>query len=190
MLVLNSCGTYSGLPLCPLMFNTHMDMATHITKTCSTVFFYLYNICHIRSYLTRECTAKLIHAFITSRLDYCNSLLFGAPDYHIRKLQRVMNASARLIYCAHKYCHITLILKELHWLPVRSRIVFKILLITFKILQGRSNSQTPCRFNNRVASHYNLRRNNKGVLLSTPTRVTTATMGDRSFEVAAPSLWN
>ena len=77
-----------------------MDMATHITKTCVSAFFYLYNIRHIRKYLTSECTEKLIHAFITSRLDYCNSLLYGVPDHHMQKLQRVMNASTRLIFCA------------------------------------------------------------------------------------------
>ena len=75
-------------------FDSHMDMATHITKTCGGAFFYLYNIRHIRKYLTRECTEKLIHAFISSRLDYCNSLLYEVPDRHTQKLQRVMNASA------------------------------------------------------------------------------------------------
>ena len=47
--------------------------------------------------LTKECTETLIHAFISSRLDYCNSLLFGVPDYHLHKLQRVQNAAARLV---------------------------------------------------------------------------------------------
>ena len=75
-------------------FDSHMDMATHITKTCGSAFFYLYNFRHIQKYLTSECTEKLIHAFITSRLDYCNSLLYEVPDRHMLKLQRVMNASA------------------------------------------------------------------------------------------------
>ena len=111
-------------------------MATHITKTCGGAFFYLYNIRHIRKYLTKESTEKLIHAFITSRLDYCNSLFYGVPDHHMQKLQRVMNASARLIFYTPKHCHITPLLQQLHWLPIRLRIEFKILLITFKVLQG------------------------------------------------------
>ena len=77
-------------------FDTHLDMGTHITKICNSAFYYLYNIRHIRKYLSRESTEKLVHAFISSRLDYCNSLLYGTPDYQISKLQRVMNASARL----------------------------------------------------------------------------------------------
>lgn len=72
--------------------------------------------------------------FITSsyRLDYCNSLLCGIPEFQIKKLQRVMNASTQLVYCAPKYCHIKFpLLRELHWLPLRMVIDFKILLITF-----------------------------------------------------------
>ena len=117
-------------------FDSHMDMATHITKTCGSAFFYLNNIWHIRKHLTSECTEKLIHAFITSRLDYCNTLLYGVPDHHMQKLQCVMNTSARLIFCASKHCHITPLLQQLHWLPIRLCIEFEILLITFKVLQG------------------------------------------------------
>ena len=105
-----------------IWFDTHLDMGTHIAKTCSSAFYYLYNIRHVRKYLSRESTEKLVHAFIISRLDYCNSLLYGIAEYQTMKLQRVMNASARLIYRAHKFCHITPLLAELHWLPVRSRI--------------------------------------------------------------------
>ena len=75
-------------------FDTHLDMGTHITKTCSSAFYYLYNIRHIRKYLSRESTEKLVHAFISSRVDYCNSLLYGITEYQTMKLQRVMNASA------------------------------------------------------------------------------------------------
>lgn len=74
--------------------------------------------------------------FIISRLDYCNSLLNGAPDYQLSKLQCVMNASAHDILCAPKFCHITPILKELYWLLVWSSIELKIILNTFKIIQG------------------------------------------------------
>ena len=94
-------------------------MATHITKACASAFFYLYNIRYIRKYFTGECTEKMTHAFITNRLHYCNSLLYGVPGHQMQKLQRVMNASARLIFCAPKYCHITQLLQQLHWLPIR-----------------------------------------------------------------------
>ena len=57
-------------------FDMHLDMGTHITKICNSAFYYLYNIRHIRKYLSRESTEKLVHAFISSKLDYCNSLLY------------------------------------------------------------------------------------------------------------------
>ena len=88
-------------------FDSHMDMATHITMTCGSACFYLYNIRHIRKYLTSECTEKLIHAFTTSRLDYCKSLLYGVPDHHMQKLQRVMNASVRLIILRRSFRNFT-----------------------------------------------------------------------------------
>ena len=87
--------------------DSHMNMPTHITKTCGCAFFYLHKIRHIRKYLSSECTEKLIHAFITRSLDYCSSLLYGVRNNHMQKLQRVMDASARLIFCAPKHCHIT-----------------------------------------------------------------------------------
>ena len=98
-------------------------------KLCGSACYYLYNIRRIRKFLSREHTEQLVHAFITSRLDHCNSPLYSVLDCQIMKLQRVMNANARLIYCARKFCHITPIRIELHRLPVRRRIKFKILLI-------------------------------------------------------------
>ena len=95
-------------------FDSHLDMSTHVTKACASAFYHLFNIRHIRKYLSRESTERLVHAFITSRLDYCNGLLCGAPEYQIKKLQRVMNASARLVYRARapKYCHILTAVKR------------------------------------------------------------------------------
>ena len=91
---------------------------------------------HIRKYLTKECTETLIHAFISSRLDYCNSLLSGVTKCHLHKLQRVQNAAAHLIFQESRFCHITPLLRSLHWLPVKYHIVFKIILITLKAIHG------------------------------------------------------
>ena len=76
------------------------------------------------------------HAFITSRIDYCNSLLVGIPDVCVSQLQRIQNCTARLIYNTRKYDHIQPVLKRLHWLPVKQRITFKLLLITYKAVHG------------------------------------------------------
>ena len=115
-----------------------LTMNTHINKTCSIAFYHLYNLRRIRKYLSQESVEILIHTLIYRRIDYCNSLYLGLPDYRIQKVQGVQNAAARLVYNAGKYCHITPLLSKLHWLPIRERILFKILLITYKAVHGHA----------------------------------------------------
>ena len=77
-------------------FDSKLTMATHISKTSNSAFYYLNNLRRIRKYLSKDNTKTLIHAFISSRVDYCNSLLYGLPEYQLNKLQRVQNMCARL----------------------------------------------------------------------------------------------
>ena len=132
-------------------------MAIHISKTCNSAFYYLYNLRRIRKYLSKDNTKTLIHAFISSRVDYCNSLLYGLPEYQLNKLQRVQNMCARLICNESKLCHITPLLVDLHWLPVKFRIEFKILLIVFKIFKGLAPSYLSFLITPKPVSKYNLR---------------------------------
>ena len=69
-------------------FDSMLTIAIHISKTCNSAFYYLYNLRRIRKYLSKDNTKTLIHAFISSRVDYCNSLLYGLPEYQLNKLQR------------------------------------------------------------------------------------------------------
>ena len=153
------------------------------------VFFYLHNIRRIKRYLSRDSLLTLVHAFITSRLDYCNALLYGLPKEQIAKLQRVQNAAARLIMDIGKYSHITPALYELHWLPVLARIQFKILLLAFKAIHGLA----PVYISNLLVikrkSSYNI-RSNSGILLEPPRGKMLSTLGERAFQAAAPHLWN
>ena len=72
-------------------FDAKLTMATQITRTCNSASYYLYNLRRIRMYLSKENTKTLVHAFISSRIDYCNSILYGAPEYQINKLQRAQH---------------------------------------------------------------------------------------------------
>ena len=130
-----------------------------MTKTCSTAFYHIRNIRHIRKYLDVKSTETMVHAFITNKLDYCNSLLYGLPDCQIQKLQRVQNAAARIITGIKKYDQITPALKELHWLPVQQRIEFKILLLTYKALNNMAPSYITSMFTMQGQERCSLRSN-------------------------------
>ena len=88
-------------------FDRHVFMDVHVGKVCSKAFRGLYNIRQIRKFLSIECTKTLVHAFVTSHLDYCNSLLFGISQYQIKRLQWVLNAAARITCFTPRCSHIT-----------------------------------------------------------------------------------
>ena len=79
------------------VMDQRLCMDAHINALCKNAFYHLRNIKRIRRYLTREATEQLVHAFVLSRLDFCNSLLCGIQQQHLKKLQRVQNAVARAI---------------------------------------------------------------------------------------------
>eukprot|EP00794_Sanderia_malayensis_P013257 gene13257-14621_t len=170
-------------------FDDSFTMSAHITKMSKSAFYHLHNIRRIRKYLDRDSTEKLIHAFVSSRLDYCNALLYGLPANLISKLQRVQNSAARLLSLAPKYCHITPLLKELHWLPVKFRIDYKIIIMTFKAINGTAPDYISDLVTLKSNSGYSLRSNDK-LFLSPPSFKTLPTIGDRAFIAAAPRLWN
>ena len=165
-------------------------MTLHINSICKSSYFALHRIGKIRSMLDKNSTEKLVHAFITSRLDYCNSVLQGCPCADLKKLQSVQNAAARLIMRCNKSDHISPILFELHWLPIKERIIFKVLLIVFKIL----NNQAPDYLSELVgpyeSSRANLRSSDQRLLRRVDTSHTNKTYGWRAFSVHAPFLWN
>ena len=119
-------------------FDDQFTMAVHITKTCSVAFYHLHNIRRIRKSLSIDAAATLVHSFVGSRIDFCNSLLHGLPKYQLDKLERVQNTAARLVGMQGKFCHITVVLLQFHWLPVLFRVNFKILLSALKLFMDLS----------------------------------------------------
>ena len=104
----------------------HLSLKTHVLNLVRTANFELRRIGSIRSLLTTEATTTLASAFILSRLDYCNSLLSGCPRSLILRLQKVQNNAARLILRISKREHISPHLASLHWVPIDSRIKYKL----------------------------------------------------------------
>ena len=122
-----------------------------------------------------------------ARLDYCNGVLYGLPDKALNSLQYVHNSAARVLTRTKPWEHITPILARLHWLPVKSRITFKILLLTYKSHHGLA-PQYLSDLLNQHAPRRRLRSSASG-RLATP-QSDLRTFGDRAFSVAAPTLWN
>ena len=112
------------------------------------------------------------------------------PFREIEKLKRLQNTAARQIVCMKKTNHITPVLRKLHWLPVNDRIIFKLLLLTYKSLNGLATV-----YINELLHHYTPRRSlcssdsRHSTFLVIP-KTTTVTYGDRSFAAIAPKLWN
>ena len=155
-------------------------MKSHISAICKASFYQLRDISAIRKYLANDAAKTIVHAFVTSRIDSCNSLLYGLPQKDINHLKIVHHAAARVISKTRKYDHITPILKELHWFT------FKYLVITWKALH-RLAPKYLCDLIH-IDEHRARQSNNVNILYTPKTKVVSG--GDRAFSKAAPKLWN
>ena len=171
-----------------VIFDQDLSFKSHIKQISKTAFFHLRNIAKVRHILSQNDAEKLVHAFVTSRLDYCNSLLSGCPGKYLKSLQLVQNAAARVLTGTRKRDHITPSLASLHWLPVKYRIEFKILLLTYKALNG----QAP-QYLKELIDPYNPNRTpvrpQYAKMLAVP-EISKITIGGRAFKSQAPQLWN
>ena len=130
----------------------------------------------------------LVHALVTSRLDYGNALLYGLPQTALRRLQNVQNCAARVITRTRKHEHITPMLQRLHWLPVHLRPTYKVLLFTFCALNGLAPIYLAELISYRPINR-TLRSASLPALLFVPASLT-VTRGDRRFTVCSAVLWN
>ena len=106
--------------------NYSLSFNQHVMNTCRCAFLELRRISLIRKYLSVDTAKTIVCSLVLSRLDYCNSILSGSPKCLIQKLQSVQNTAARSTLRMPRTEHTTPLLKMLHWLPVRSRIGYKI----------------------------------------------------------------
>ena len=95
-------------------FDQHARVHVHVKNVCQASFYHLKNIGKIRGYLSQDATEILIYAYITSKLDNCNSLLYRLPIYMINELQTIQNAAATIVTFRKKTDHITPVLRKLH----------------------------------------------------------------------------
>ena len=112
-------------------FDSAMSMAKNVSRVCQMAYCQLRSIARIRSSITTAACRTIVHALVMSRLDYCNAILYGLPDAQLLKLQLVQNSAARQVTGTRIWEHITPVLFALHWLPIRQRIQFKLLLLVY-----------------------------------------------------------
>ena len=113
-----------------------LSMNSHISKMLQAGFSALRQIRSIKKCLSYEALRTLAVALILSRIDCCNTLLAGLPEKQLCRVQSLINTTTRLITGTRKFDHINPVLKKLHWVKVRDRLVYKILLLIFKCRLG------------------------------------------------------
>ena len=171
------------------VMDDHLSMASQVSNICRSAYYHLSRIAKIRHSLTTSVCKSLIHGLVTSRLDYGNAMLFGIADRLLHRLEMVQRSAARVVMQIRRGDRqsMTTILQRLHWLPVKKRIEFKILVLVHKaIYEGQPvylasllNQHTPKR----------CLRSSSGLLLDVP-RVNLERFGRRAFACAGPTLWN
>ena len=122
---------YLGITL-----DSHLSFRPNVSKTVSCCFSMLRRIRSVRRSLTRSSAALLVSSLVLSRVDYCIAVHVGLPSTTLSRLQRVLHASARLVFRANPYDHVTPLLAKLGWLPIQERIKSRLGTITFQCRQG------------------------------------------------------
>ena len=166
----------------------HLTMNAHISNIARTCYFEMRRLASIRRFLTS--TATLVSAFALSRIDYCNSLLFGSTHDVTSHLQRIQNYAARVILRLPKSSSITIHLKSLHWLPVKVRSTYKIACLCYHCHSSTAPSYVTGMLHRKPLHTRNTRSSSYTMPLLNRPAHSKATLGDRSFSFASSSVWN
>jgi len=186
-----------GVPVAPvssvrnlgIFIDADLVMRTHVQRTVSRCFAALRQLRQIRRSVPTTTFQTLVVALVISRLDYGNGVLVGLPAYLVRRLQSVQNAAARLIYNLRRFDHVTDALVTLHWLRIPERIVYKIAVLTYKVLHGSAPGYLgPVVRVADLPGRRALRSASSSRLVVPPFKL--STIGNRAFPVAGPQVWN
>ena len=165
----------------------HLTMNAHVSNITRTCYIELLRLASIRRFLTSTATATLVSAFVLSRIDYCNSLLFCSTHDVTSNLQWIQNYAARVILRLPKSSSITTHLKSLHWLPVKVRSTYKIACLCYHCHSSIALSYVTDTLHRKPL--HTLCSSCTMPLLNRPAH-SRATLGGRSFSFASSSVWN
>lgn len=171
-----------------IFFQSSMSMSKQITALCKSLNFHLYNISRIKNLLTSDACHHVVRSLILSRIDYANSLLLNANVTDIQRLQRIQNRAARVVLGGSRYESASPLLKQLHWLTVNNRIIYKVSLIVYQCLNNCAPMYLSVLLHTPPRLQYNLRSSNDPTLLRLP-RINSRS-GECSFFYYGPKIWN
>ena len=167
--------------------DSKLSMNIHISHVCQQVYYEISKLKQMSKYLNESSLKTISSSFILSRFDYCNSLLINLPAFQIERLQKLQNYAARIILKKRRRDPATPLLAHLHWLPIQSRIDYKVAVLTYKCL----NSMAPKYLSDLIVLYTpsrHLRSSEQHLLCCT--KMNYKTLGERSFSFYSPKLWN
>ena len=170
-----------------VFIDSNMSFNQHVSFLRKSCHFQLRKISSIRPFISEQSAKQLAVSLILSKLDYCNCLFYEMSEDNFNKLQLLQNHAARVVMKAKKYSSASALLKELHWLPVRQRVLYKIALLVFKCLNV---DNFPAYLKDLITLYKpsrNLRSSDK-CLLAKPFK--SLKFGHKSFHYSAPVVWN
>ena len=172
-----------------VFFDSSLSFDFHISSICKKSFLFLRNLYRIRPFIDDDTCKLIVCAFIFSVIDYCNSILIGCKQTTLNRLQRVQNSCARFVKRLPRFAHISTTLSDLHWLPIRLRIEYKVCCLAHKCIHG----DAPDYLKNLLAPAHSsaiatVLRSQNAPRLHQPLVHVTAARG--AFSIAAPSAWN
>ena len=166
--------------------DSEVTMNAHITEIVKSCNYHLKALRHIRPVLGREPAETIARSIILSKLDYFNSVLSGCSDLAIDRLQKVQNSLARVVTGSNWREHITPVLIDLHWLPVKYRINYKLAVLTY----STHLSKVPNYLSELLTEYVPARTLRSCVDPKLVVPRTTSALATRAFSVSAPTVWN
>ena len=171
-----------------VIFDEELTLSAQVTSLCQQMFMEIRKISLHRNFLPDDVVTQLMISLVLSKMDYCNSLFINLPQNLLDKLQRVQNCAAKICLRKRKYDHVTPLLKSLHWLPVKERIVYKIATLCHKYFLGTLPFYLSSLLK-KPQSTRNLRSSDDRTALFQPMK-NLKSYGERSFEFNGPQIWN
>jgi len=174
------------IKLLGITLDKNLTFHKHINSVSQSCFYHIKALRHIRHTIDTHTASLIAHALVNSRLDYANSILYGAPNNTVIKLQRIQNTLARVVLLSNRFTHSDSLLRQLHWLPIHCRIRFKLATITYNALSTSSPDYLAT-----LIHRYQPTRSLRSAdlqLLNLPASKTK--FGSRSFRCSGPAVWN